>query len=105
MDYKFDLEIKGMGQIINLDFGQECLTFVTGTSLGWIQIWDLQNKCLLRRFRTCEPISKKFYVPNLVRTLTMDRAIISYSILTRQLVITTAKVIPYEEPEAPKSEA
>lgn len=84
-----------MGQVLNLDFEADCLTFVTGTSLGWIQIWDLQNKCLLRRFRTCEPIREKFYVPNLVKVLKDEKTVISYSIMTKQLVITSVKSIPY----------
>lgn len=40
-DYKFDPKFKAMGQILNLDFEDDCTTFVTGTSLGWIQIWSL----------------------------------------------------------------
>lgn len=51
-DYKFDSKLKAMGQILTLDFEEKCVTFVTGTSLGWIQIWDLQNKSMTRRFRT-----------------------------------------------------
>lgn len=91
-----------MGQILTLDFEDTCTTFVTGTSLGWVQIWSLQNKCLTRRFRTVEGIGKQIYVPNVVRILNIDKAIISYSILTKQLVITSIKTLPLdgEEQEA-----
>ena len=43
-DYQFDTKFKAMGQVINLDFDNQCTHFVTGTSLGWVQLWDLQNK-------------------------------------------------------------
>ena len=31
--------------MISLDFENECKTFITGTNLGWIVVWDLLNKC------------------------------------------------------------
>lgn len=77
-----------MGKICCLDFEDKCVTFVTGTENGWIQIWDLQNKCLIRRFRLFDPISKKVLPCNIIRVLKAERAVISYNLRTRSLLIT-----------------
>ena len=50
-DYRFDKSLTQMGLILSLDFEKSCLTFVTGTHLGWILIWNLKDKQLIRRFR------------------------------------------------------
>jgi len=50
-DYRFDKLIKSMGQIISLTFEKTCMTFVTGSQFGYICIWDLQTKSLLRRLK------------------------------------------------------
>jgi hypothetical protein len=40
-DYSHDKEIREIGKITSLDFGNNCKSFITGSNLGWICIWSL----------------------------------------------------------------
>jgi len=41
--YRFIREQKCLGQIECIDFEKECKTFVSGTSLNWIMLWDMKQ--------------------------------------------------------------
>ena len=80
------------------------MTFVVGTDIGWIQIWDLKNKSLIRRFRLVDPLYKKIVPVNMIRVLKMERAFITYNVLTRSLIITKVlrRVIESEDNDIEK---
>lgn len=48
---KFDQYCVQMGQVISVDFEHSCNTLIAGTKIGYIQIWDMMSKTLLRRIR------------------------------------------------------
>ena len=50
-DYRFNRQLKQMGQILSLDFENSCKTFVVGTQLGWICLWDFSERAMRYRIR------------------------------------------------------
>lgn len=45
--YKQDKSLRKYGKINCLDFEDNCQTFVTGTSMGWIVTWKLEDKAVV----------------------------------------------------------
>ena len=91
-DYRFDRSIRAMGQIISLDFEQQCVTFITGTAQGWICIWDLQEKRILRRIRVVNPETGCFEACNLIRNMNMEKNILSCDATTKNLFLITTDI-------------
>ena len=49
-DIRFDKEIRSLGKFTSIDFDDKCKTFVTGTNMGWICVWDLVKREFLSKF-------------------------------------------------------
>lgn len=79
VNYKFDHFLRSMGQVINIDFEKDCINFLAGTKLGWIQIWDLQNKMLKRRFKIVNSITKLPEPINYIKLKREKRTILAFN--------------------------
>jgi WD40 repeat protein len=61
-----------MGQITAIDFEQYCQTFITCSQSGVIILWDFQEKKIMRRVMTKEPLQ-------LIKSFIFDRKTIAYN--------------------------
>lgn len=57
-DFRFDKTLSNLGSITCLDFAQACTTCLTGTSNGWILMWDLGQLYLMKKFKIADPRCK-----------------------------------------------
>ena len=104
--YGLNKDLISMGQITCIDFEQNCQTFVAGTNIGWIQIWDMNKKTILRRFRSIDPITKQPDVINFIKVNQQEKTIFSYNVTTMQLYMHVVEVLfpKDEEDDSEKSE-
>ena len=100
-NYRFDPKLKDLGQIECIDFEKRGCEFLTGSNLGWICIWDLKFKFLLRKFRNFS-VEGPFESVNIIRTLNDYKHIIVYNKNSKRLVLHSIKTIT-EEDEAKNS--
>lgn len=84
-DLRFNKALRSLGKIISLDFENDLKTFITGTNLGWICVWDLENKQHLRKFQVLDGTRPDQC--NLVRDFSNEKIIVSYSNKTMNLYI------------------
>jgi hypothetical protein len=64
-DYRFDLEMRKIGNITAVDMSKLGSDLITGTSNGYVCVWDSLEKVPIKRFKNeykglCEPIDKIF---------------------------------------------
>jgi len=106
-DYRFSKKLKQLGQILCLDFEPTGTSFVTGSQTGWICIWDLEEKTLLRKFPLINPDPPKGAERcNLVRAPMTNRTIYCYNVKSQNLFqcktrITQTDPSPPAPPEEP----
>jgi len=74
-----------LGKLISLDFENKCKTFITGTNLGWICIWNLEDKELMSKFQIRNEITRRPDVCNLLRDHDGENTVLSYSNKTMNL--------------------
>ena len=85
-DIRFDRNVRNYGKMISLDFENKCKTFITGTNLGWIVVWDLLNKCKLNAIQVLN--NERPDQCNLIRDFSNERVIVSYSNKSMNLYVT-----------------
>ena len=71
-DYRFDKELRAMGQITAIDFEQYCQTFISCSQSGVVIIWDFHEKRIIRRVMTGEPLMA-------IKSFIFDRKTIAYN--------------------------
>jgi hypothetical protein len=74
-----------MGKLISLDFENKCKTFITGTNLGWVCIWNLEEKELMSTFQIRNEITGRPDVCNLLRNHDGENTVLAYSNKTMNL--------------------
>ena len=92
-DFRFDQTLSNLGFITCLDFEQTCTTCLTGTSNGWILMWDLGEQYLLKKFKAVDPRCQTAKVNvNMIRTHTENKFCYSYDESTQALWMHTLHI-------------
>lgn len=76
-----------MGKILCLDFEDECKTFVTGSNLGWIGIWDIPERSYRRGFPIVDPATKRAEPMDMIRDIAGESILITYCYKTQHLLL------------------
>ena len=84
-DLRSDPKVRSLGKLISLDFENQCKTFITGTNLGWVCIWNLDDKELMSKFQVRDEITRRPDVCNLLRDHDGENTVLSYSNKTMNL--------------------
>lgn len=97
-DFRFTPKLSKFGNVMCLDFDRSCTTCITGSSTGWIIIWDIAEERLLRKFRNIDP--EKTQVPRpkvllpcyIIKTMIGNKLAFTYDVVSGTLLMHRTKI-------------
>lgn len=88
IEYKFNKDINIFGKINCMDFEDHGTHLITGTNLGWILIWNINEKNIVKQIQIFDPIINKPMNISQIREIIDEKTIIAHSKQTNTLVAT-----------------
>lgn len=97
INYRFDNSVKKYGMHNCIDFEDKCLTFVSGTNIGNVCIWNLEERAMTHTVRVINPKTRRPQVIDLIRNIDHERKFVTFDFITQTLCITMDE--DQDEPE------